>query len=135
MKVQQLKELYQKTVDEWLEQKKTTIEKETIEFLNKGKTDILYKLVGFDSRWGKGYEIDHCNGRSGNSIVGDILRDKQKEAIEKWISESLTLPELSPQLIKEMNSYYLREYKRTLKEAVQALAQERAREALKIIDL
>lgn len=45
---------------------KISAQKETV--------SVVLKLLGFENKWCDGWELDHCNGRSGNSFIGEELR-------------------------------------------------------------
>ena len=64
--------------------------------------EITMKLLGFSDSWGR-WEVDHCNGRSGNSAAGDYLRQHQQAAIQEWM-ENLCLPKLTPTLKKSLQA-------------------------------
>ena len=82
------------------------------------------KLLGFNDRWGK-WELDHCNGRSGESAAGDFIRKYQTEAIQEWL-KTVCLPELDvktkAQFKREAKAEYVDHIYRGLRNA----AQERA---------
>lgn len=93
------------------------------ETLNKNRDQILLKLLGFDNRWSDGkWELDHCNGRSGDSIAGDILRQHVAQAVECWIKEQAfhDLPKMADSLKKELQNEFEHEFH---KEALKILRQ------------
>lgn len=47
------------------------------ELLDRNSKEITMKLLGFDSRYVKQWELDHCNGRAGESAAGDYLKRVQ----------------------------------------------------------
>lgn len=71
---------------------KESITKETLALLDRDKKTIILKLLGFNNSWGE-WELDHCNGRAGNSDIGDKLKDLNSSLIDKWIEE-IEFPEL-----------------------------------------
>ena len=54
--------------------------------LNKHLQDLVSKSLGFDSRWG-GWEVDHCNGRGGESTVGKIISDLAIKAVTDGVTK------------------------------------------------
>ena len=92
--------------------------------LNKNSEEITKKLLGFTNNWGK-LELDHCNGRSGNSAAGDFIRKTQQDAIEAWLS-TVIMPNLTPALAKSLQKQAQREYdeilRNSVKQRVQAIA-------------
>ena len=65
-----------------------SLTKEIIAQLNKERREIVVKLLGFDDRWGK-LEVDHCNSRDRESIVGKYLREQAQVAVQTWMDEHL----------------------------------------------
>lgn len=101
--------------------------------LTKRSEEIVLKLLGFDNHWGR-WEVDHCNGRGGESAMGDYLRSTQKAAIEQWL-RNVELPAIPAQATKKMKSDYLYEYKEQMAKHLQQAAHKRAEEdAQKIVD-
>lgn len=47
---------------------------------------VLLKMMGFENNFG--WSIDHCNGRSGNSAVGDVLKDAFTQMCTKFIEDN-----------------------------------------------
>lgn len=92
--------------------------------LEKHSNEITMKLLGFTDRWGK-WELDHCNGRSGNSAAGDFIRKTQQDAIEAWLS-TVIMPNLTPALAKSLQKQAQRAYdeilRNSVKQRVQAIA-------------
>ena len=74
--------------------------------------EITLKLLGFSDSWGR-WELDHCNGRSGNSTAGDYLRQHQQAAIQEWMQD-LCLPKLTPALKKTLQSQMQKEFQSQL---------------------
>lgn len=98
------------------------IEQAVQAMLDKESQQLTVKLLGFDNRWGK-WEIDHCNGRAGESAAGDYLRKTQQQAIQDWFSK-MKMPQMSAALKKEMNAFAVEKYTKGLKEAITAAVQQ-----------
>ena len=60
--------------------------------LDESSNEVVMKLLGFKESWGK-WELDHCNGRSGNSPAGEYLKNAQQGAIAEWL-KTAALPKL-----------------------------------------
>ena len=81
-------------MQEWLTKNPTAVIKETVKkHLDSKVEDTIFRLLGFKTSWGH-FEVDHCNGRAGESAAGDYLREAQKEAINEWLA-TVQLPKLS----------------------------------------
>jgi hypothetical protein len=115
-----------KAIDSWLQ--KNTEERLTERvhhLLDENQKKIVLTLLGFENRWG-GWEIDHCNGRSGNTPVGEYISQTHEEAIKEWLSQ-VKLPTMTPtikkQITQEMERHYQSEVRRRMHDVVVAKAQ------------
>ena len=97
--------------------------------LTKSGEEITLKLLGFNKdTWRESaWELDHCNGRSGNSAAGDYLRKQQQVAIQEWLS-TVTLPPLSAKAQKDMVNEYISDYKTEMRSILRRKACEQASE-------
>lgn len=85
-------------------------------FKNTLKTNVL-RIAGFDGRYGNGYEVDHCNGRS--SMMSQYISSKVQNMITTEIDKFITQEDLADALkdvkkgilkdIKEKFAYAVRE--------------------------
>lgn len=84
-------------IHEWLEkQNPQAIRKKVFETLEAAKDEVAPKLMGFNKgSFGRGWEIDHCNGRAGESIIGAYMRKHVEEGIQQFIDQ-LDLVSLHP---------------------------------------
>ncbi len=84
-------------IHEWLEkQNPQAIRKKVFDTLEAAKDEVAPKLMGFSKgSFGRGWEIDHCNGRAGESTIGDYMRKHQQEGIQQFIDQ-LNLVSLRP---------------------------------------
>lgn len=91
---------------------------------------LIPTLMGLElDRWSGRWKVDHCNGRSGESAVGDFLRKRAGEKINEWLAEHAgKLPELTNSMTKELQSEYQSTLRRAIKEKVWKLAEARANE-------
>lgn len=94
--------------------------------LDERQEKIVCQLLGFKEHWGK-WEVDNCNGRSGNSAAGDYLREVQKEAIQEWF-ESIQLPNMPPAMAKSLKSEYLETLRYKVRDSLSRIAQQKADE-------
>lgn len=134
--VETIKDKIEKAIDGHLTPE--YIEKRVHEIINKNVNDVILKLLGFDNRWMSNgtYEVDHCNGRSGESFVGDYIRSQASEKLKQWadntnISE-VKLPKSAIQdMEREFVSIYTRKLRESLSNRATYLAQQAAEEYLK----
>ncbi len=113
------------------EEIRKTIKKE----LDKHSKEILLKLMGFDNRWNQGrWELDHCNGRAGESSAGDYIKKHQAAAIKEWLG-NVALPTLPPELSaglrKTCQTQYEEVFARALRDLVRQKATDDAHELIK----
>ena len=101
-----------------------TIKATVTKQLDKAADEVLYKLLGFDFRYSK-WDVDHCNGRSGESAAGDYLRKHKQTAIEEWF-KSAELPPMSAALKKALQKEASEYYKHALMERVRVHATTQA---------
>lgn len=56
--------------------------------LTRERREIVLKLLGFNDHWGK-LEVDRCNGRDKESIVGRYLRDQAEPIVAAWMEKEI----------------------------------------------
>jgi len=119
-----------KAAQEWVDENKPSIEEKIHELLDRKLTEIVCKLLGFDGWFGE-LEIDHCNGRSGESAAGDWLRAAAGDAVKKWLTEQAgDLPKLTAKAIAGLRKSYLEAFEDELRVALQGKAIEDAQAAI-----
>lgn len=94
----------------WSAEQVKTIQAKVHRRLDKHADEVLMKLMGFNRDYSGGsWNIDHCNGRAGNSNISVFLKESQATAVKEWLSQ-IKLPEMSPKfkknIEKEMQSSY-----------------------------
>ena len=115
---------------EWSEEQVTSIRKKVHARLDQHRDEVLMKLMGFTQESFTGHwEIDHCNGRSGNSPIGEFLATSQKQAIEEWLTQ-ITMPTMTPKFKKEVESDLRKVYQDAIRREVWDCAKSRAKQDL-----
>ena len=117
-------------IHEWLEkQNPEAIRKKVFDTLEAAKDEVAPKLMGFNKgSFGRGWEIDHCNGRAGESSIGDYMKKHQAEGIQQFIDQ-LELTKLRPfnaTEIQVLRKEYRESVIRKTREAVRARAERDA---------
>ena len=112
-------------VDEWQEKNPPDVVKQKVfDRLDAMQDEIAMKLLGFKQSWGN-WEVDHGNGRSGNSAAGDFIKRVQQDAIEEWF-RTVAMPTLSETeqlaLQKSMQAHYESCLKKDLRSRVASAA-------------
>lgn len=112
-----------------------TIKSKVKRELDESSKEIMVKLLGF-SRDYRGYSLDHCNGRSGNSPAGDFIIQAQAEAVKEWLS-TVAMPVLTEAeketLETSCRKHYVDYFRRSLIEQVRKKAQSDAAELINLI--
>ena len=75
---------------EWYEANSPkVIAKKTKDLLDSQRQQVLMQLLGFekDSWRSHVWEVDHCNGRNGNSKVGATTKQIVSEVLDDWVQE------------------------------------------------
>lgn len=93
--------------------------------LDKSSEEIVIKLLGFKKDYAGKWELDHCNGRSGESAAGDFFRKAHAEAVQEWLA-GIDMPTLSPSLKAKLQREAQREYADHLAYALQERARSQA---------
>lgn len=119
-------EYIHKAIDSWLEKNsEDQLTQRVHHLLDENQKKIILTLLGFENRWG-GWEIDHCNGRSGNTPVGEYIKQTHEDAIQEWLLQ-VKLPAMSAtikkQIAQEMERHYQSEVRRRMHDMVVAKAQ------------
>lgn len=117
-------------VEEWKQQNtEKSLADKTKKLLDTHSEQIVMKLLGFEEdKWKENaWELDHCNGRSGNSPAGDYLKQAQALTIKEWLA-NVKLPELSATKLKNLQAEFLNEYTYAYTRALRDLAQTKAKQ-------
>lgn len=104
--------------------------KEIISQLTKERREIVLKLLGFDERYCGKLEVNACNSRDKDSIVGQFLRKEAAAAVQKWL-ETEMLGALDkhiagkfsdPKVMKAAQQYFDSQFDWKLRAAMEAQA-------------
>lgn len=116
----------EKVVEDWF--KRQSVEEYVEKMLEKRVQEIVCKLLGFEPRHGA-WEVDHCNGRHGESAAGDWLREKAGKKINEWLeAQAGSLPELPKSAITSLRSDFREMYEHRLRVEFERMAQSKAKE-------
>jgi len=100
--------------DKWMRiHPKEKLKKELYAVLNKNRTDIIYKLLGFKNDWGK-WTVDHPIT---NSTAAGHLNRIAKDSITSWFEEIDLIPledEIKETLIEEYKQRYRTQFRQAL---------------------
>lgn len=100
--------------------------------LNNSRDEITAKLLGMNKRWGGEWEIDHCNGRNGESVMGDYLKNTQAAAIQTWI-DSLNLENVKPFTATELTKLRGEYRARVIEQVRQNIRTQADRDAARLL--
>lgn len=102
----------------------TVVKDKITRLLDANSKEITMKLLGFDQHWNE-WELDHCNGRSGNSAAGDFIRSTQAEAIKEWLAQ-VSMPSLDTKTKNKLIKQAQATYEDYLSKAVRAAIERKA---------
>lgn len=109
------------------------LEEKIENMLDRRLQELVGKYLGFDNKWGR-WELDHCNGRSGESAAGDFLRSKVQEGTKKWLEKQAgNLPDLPKSAIADLKKEYLYILKREIEQNLNRIAEGKGEELAKEI--
>tara|TARA_R110000868_G_scaffold75901_5_gene218661 strand:+ start:231 stop:665 length:435 start_codon:yes stop_codon:yes gene_type:complete len=133
--IAQAEKLADEAAKEWLEKNKPILGELIKEKLDKRVDMIAACLLGFNNNWGK-WELDHCNGRMGESAAGDWLRETAGDAVRAWLTDQAgNLPKLPKTIVESLRSQYLDVFRQELAAQLRKKAIRDASEALTQIRL
>jgi len=107
-----------------------TLKKRVKDMLDANSKTATLKLLGFDCRYDNGWELDHCNGRSGNSTAGDFFKNVQATAIKEWLAD-IGMPVLTPTEKARLTKSFHYEYLNYMQGEIREMARNAADTHLK----
>jgi hypothetical protein len=108
------------------------------------RREIVLKLIGFSDHWGR-LEVDHCNGRDKDSIIGKYIRTAATDAIQKWMDDHLkgafeahvrgkfSDAKVKAAAIKEFDSIFQHALHNAIRELAENMAEQVAEEFSKTV--
>ena len=96
--VTSLQTVYDKALNQNSLQK---LETDFLKQLERHKEAVLLKAMGFDYKYAGTWAVDHCNGRSGESILGDRIRNAAQHALDSFILDNNTGINLSNVILEQ----------------------------------
>lgn len=129
-----IKAVIVKETREWL--RRTTAESlraRVIGRLEEQVENLICKALGFrnDSWKGRDWMVDNCNGRRGESELGDFLRSNVRQGVDEWLSK-LQDGKLPPPPAGAKKAYK-EAYNEIFLDKVRALAYKHAEEHAKVM--
>lgn len=121
------------------EKNQTEIRKSVRLFMDNALKNTVLKICGFEICYSyntrnnaASYRVDHCNGRSGNSIIGQMIRDEVKDVVkEALMPDPILSPEEIAQIRKEVRTEYIKVYKNTLIYQSRKVAEQHAHQFIR----
>lgn len=111
---------------EWFDKhgSEAQVKYDVTKLLDSKREEIVANLLGFKIDW-REWQVDNCNGRSGESAAGDLLRKTAGKAVDEWL---LAQAGALPTLPKGAAKAFLREYAEALEDALRDRARSMAEE-------
>ena len=94
-----------------------SVAKEIVKDLNAQKRAVTLRLLGLDSRYGREWEVDHCNGRE--SEITRHLETESRETIRAWVNEAVQevlTTELKSKIMKDAKAGLKKEIERQVRD-------------------
>lgn len=114
-----------------LETRRESLKSDLESAIDEGLQVMLAKYLGFDNRWGK-WELDHCNGRSGNTAAGDFVKAEIQKVCPDYLKKQVgALPDLPKETIADLKKYYLRQLESEVKRGLNDMAVQEGRKIAK----
>ena len=121
-------------IQQWINsQNPAEITSKIHKMLDSSRDDVAAKLLGMNKgSFGRGWELDHCNGRAGESAMGDYLRKTQAESIKSWL-DSINLQDVKPFSEAELAELRTEYRQRTISQVRQLVRQQADDDAAKLV--
>ena len=123
-------------INKWISLHREKLKDDVSRRLDSRLEELISKYMGFNNHWGK-WELDHCNGRQGESAAGDFIKKEVATTCQEWLKKqagNLMDIKLTANAIASLRSYYIecleREIRDTLKYKAVSDAQEAVRKML-----
>lgn len=115
-------------VDRWRsENTEKAIQEKVTTLLDKKAEEMTLKLLGFNLSWGE-WNLDHCNGRSGNSAVGDYMRTAQSVAIKEFFDSFDIKATITQAMKNRLVKVIQKEFEYKLETAVRAAVEQHTKQ-------
>lgn len=72
------------------------IEEEVEKLLRTNLDEVIVKVFGLDNHWFDKWEVDHCNGRAGNSFLGQEVQVLAARKAGEWFAKAIEGMNLEP---------------------------------------
>jgi hypothetical protein len=119
-----LQQRVEQDMQQWLEE--LTIDSRVRSILDDKFKEILFKLIGFTTRFGE-LQVDISNGRDQHSVLGKHMQEKCSEAAKKWLDDAINpMPPLPKVAIKNLTAYYHDQLQHCLEDILDTRACEEA---------
>jgi hypothetical protein len=114
----------------WLLKTQSKMSEKVEQLLDTQFENTILKVFGFNNHWGD-WEVDHCNGRSGESNVGDWIKKHAEKDFTKWIEKNVKrLPKIPPKAIESLKKDYQETLLRRLREYLYTAAEAEAKQII-----
>lgn len=137
---QKIQTMVAKAVSEWYNENDTyeKVKAQVFRILNKDKRVIMAKVLGFNtSRWGdEPWEVDHCNGRSGESVAGQAIAAAVAQSTRDWIEKIKKANgnfKINTAMQRALKKDFQERFKREADEQIRRLASNRAEETIRAL--
>ena len=118
-------EIFETKAQELVVDNYKAIREKVDKLLEEATSNWIAKFLGFDKRWSHDeWEVDHCNGRSGESFVCNDLRIKVAKLTEEWMDKNFKVPKMNAQQLRSLQKEYGEQRDRYLRQRMEELAKQ-----------
>lgn len=121
-------------VESWLHSHSDESVRKTVrKMLDNKLQQVIYKVLGMENDWGRGWRVDHCNGRM--SDVRELIENNARKEVSTVLSEFLMKKVHTKAFLKPMEKALAREYEEVFRRDLLRMAREKAsKDARQLLD-
>lgn len=130
--VESLYEIVNQSIEEWIKKHcldEGTLKRTINKHLDAHLLTIICNIFGFDNGLVNKWGVDHCNGRTDKSVVGQYLKDKTQSIIKEWLdkqSDGLLNFKVPPDAVESMQKEIMTQFNSELRYKMRELASRKA---------
>ena len=110
--------LVEKTKQDWIKKNLKDIPKRVERVLDRHFSGHVARLLGMDNHWGGDkWELDHCNGRAGNSFLGEEIKAQIRDAVGPMVVEMVKGVKLTDKQVDAIKGEYRTQLAREVERA------------------
>lgn len=122
-----VEELVEQSKQEWIKQNLSDLPARVDKALDGHFDGLIARLLGMDNRWARReWELDHCNGRQGNSFLGVEIKEQIEQIVGPLVVSLVKDVKLTDKQTKAIQDEYRTQLGREVMNAAHKFAAEEA---------